>query len=408
MPKKSIAIIGGGSAALMLAATLDNTIFNVTLYEKNKTLGRKFLVAGDGGFNLTHSEEIDSFINKYTPNAFLKQSLLHFTNEDFRAWLQAIGIETFVGTSKKVYPKKGIKPIKVLNAILKVLETNKATIKTKHEWRGWNDEGKLLFNNDLAIEADIIVFALGGASWSVTGSNGTWLPLFEKKSINTEAFRASNCEYTTHWSNSFSEKWQGQPLKNIAITCNEIQKKGEIVITKNGIEGGAIYALSPSLRTQLQTNNCSEVFIDLKPALLEVEILSRLENKGKKNTTELLKTELNLPQICIALLKELVSKDCFNNMKTLANAIKKLPLNINNFGPIEKAISTVGGISLNEVSGNFELNKYPNHFVIGEMLNWDAPTGGYLLQGCMSMGNYLGHYLNNNLNNNINKAINLQ
>jgi uncharacterized flavoprotein (TIGR03862 family) len=392
--KKSIAIIGGGAAALVCAARLDASKYTVTIYEKNAALGRKFLVAGDGGFNLTHSENIDFFIQRYTPNNFLQKFLHLFTNEDLRIWLKKIGIETYVGSSKRVYPVKGIKPIAVLNAILEVLKTKNISIKTRHQWLGWNTAEQLLFENGLTVAADIAIFALGGASWPVTGSTGSWLTLFEKKGISTVPFQASNCGYKVDWEAKFISKFHGSPLKNIALQCSGITKKGELIITKLGLEGGAIYALSAAIRTLLNANQVATIYMDLKPDLSVTEIITKLNTTGKKNVTAILKNKLHCTDVVIALLKNLLSKEEFTNIVILANKIKNLPIPITNFGAIDKAISTVGGIALTAVTEHLELQQLPHHYVMGEMLDWDAPTGGYLLQACFSMGYYVAQRLN--------------
>jgi hypothetical protein len=393
--KKQIVIIGGGISAYLLASTLDVEKFAVTIYEKNKTTGRKFLVAGKGGFNLTHSEQIETFIKKYTPTDFLENSLRNFTNTDFRNWLDSIGIPTYIGSSKRVYPKEGIKPIDVLNAILKHLKEKGISIKYEHTFSDWDKNNHPIIN-DKSIQADYTIFCLGGASWKITGSDGTWLDTFSKKDIKTVPFQASNCGFEIDWKSSFIEKNEGIPLKNIAISCDEKNQKGEAVITKFGLEGNAIYGLSPKIRKLLNQHKKAIIFIDLKPSLTLENVHSKIIASIYKNTTQILKKELKLSSAQIDLLKIYLSKESYLNTKILSENIEKFPLEITNTAPIDEAISTVGGIDLNAVSNNFELKKIPNQFCIGEMLDWDAPTGGYLLQGCASMGFSLGQYLNKN------------
>jgi uncharacterized flavoprotein (TIGR03862 family) len=393
--KKNIAIIGGGAAALMLAASLHTEKYTVSIYEKNAALGRKFLVAGDGGFNLTHSENINDFTKRYTPASFLQKAIQSFTNNDFIDWLHHIGIPTFVGTSNRIYPIKGMKPIEVLQAFIKILKDNNVIIHTKYNWTGWNENGHLIFENKEPIKTDIVLFALGGASWKVTGSTGEWLPLFTNKNIKTLPFQASNCAYYINWKEEINKIYEGKPLKNIAITCNDNTKKGEVVITKNGLEGGAIYALSPQIRNQLNTLEKAIIFMDLKPNFSINQITKKLQEKGNKSITDTLKNVIKLSSASIGLLKCYVTKMEFNNMEILASKIKHIPIEITGAAPIDEAISTVGGIAIEEVNENFELLKLPNHYVIGEMLNWDAPTGGYLLQACMSVGHYVATHLNN-------------
>ena len=395
--KKSIAIIGGGAAALILAAELDTLLFDITIYEKNAALGRKFLVAGDGGFNLTHSEMPELFISRYTPASLLENYFSSFTNTDLRNWLNNIGIKTFVGSSKRVFPLKGIKPIDVLTAILNVLKKKNISIKTKHNWKGWNKNNELVFktnNQLLTVKADTTVFALGGASWKITGSDGTWINYFAEKGIDIIPFQASNCAYEIKWPNEFIAIAEGESLKNISLKCNDKEKKGEVVITKLGLEGGAIYALSPEIRKQFNSTGTAQLFLDLKPNLSATEIKNKISNKGNKSLSKHLENELKFNPVQIALVKAVLSKDDFINIDALSQKIKNLPLTITSTAPIDEAISTVGGISLNEIDSNFQLKKLPNHYVIGEMLDWDAPTGGYLLQGCFSMGHYLAKQLN--------------
>lgn len=391
--KKSVSIIGGGPSALMLAAFLDEKKFTVTIYEKNKTVGRKFLVAGKGGFNLTHSEDISEFIKRYTPSNFLKNALLNFTNIDFRNWLNEIGIPTFIGSSKRVYPKESIKPIEVLTAIINHLKNKGVTIKYEHIFSGWNSENNPILNN-IAITSDYTVFSLGGGSWKVTGSDGSWLNTFKEREVETIPFQASNCAYKVNWKWNFIEQNEGKPLKNIAISCTNKTQKGEAVITKFGLEGNAIYGLSPQIRKAINKHKKALIYIDFKPSLTLEKLLSKMITSNQKSTTQILKKELKLSTSQIDLLKTNLSKETYLNINFLAKTIKNFPLEIIDLSPIDEAISTVGGIDLNAINENFEIKNLPNQFCVGEMLNWDAPTGGYLLQACVSTGVYLANYLN--------------
>jgi hypothetical protein len=395
--KKKVAIIGGGTAGLFLAAFLDTNIFDVTIFEKNNTLGRKFLVAGDGGFNLTHSEELATFKAKYTPPSFLDNALDNFSNADLRTWMQSIGIPTFVGSSGRVFPEKGIKPIKVLKCIEAHLKERNVQFEFNKTFTGWNDENALEFNSDEFVKSDYIVFALGGASWQVTGSDGSWLNLFEKKGIEIEPFKPANCAYEINWHSEFIQKHEGQPLKNIAISINNKTQKGEAVITKFGVEGNAIYGLSPGIQTALDSQSEATVYIDFKPTLDFSTLIEKLSGSSF-NISMSLKNNLRLPRTVIDLLKSSLTKEQFIDIKTLAKFIKNFPLKITTAAPIDEAISTSGGISLNAVDSNFELKKLKNHFCIGEMLDWNTPTGGYLIQGCASMGVYLAGSLNERSN----------
>ncbi len=397
--KKTIAIIGAGPASLMLAASLDAALFDITIYEQKKTIARKFLVAGDGGLNITHSEPLESFIQKYTPSDFIKPYLEYFSNADLQIWLQSIGIETFIGTSKRVFPLKNIKPIEVLNAIENAVLKNNVVIKTEHKWLGWNDNNAFIFENKEKIEsvnASIIVFGLGGASWTKTGSDGSWAQLFSLKNIEIIPFQASNCAFKIEWANEILAEIEGKALKNISVTCNDSTILGEAVLTKFGIEGNAIYAHSNAIRNQINQNGFADIYLDFKTNLSLESIENKLNQPKKSNTsfTKHIENQLNLTKQQMVLLKKFLDKESFNNIEILAKTIKFFPFQLTDLAPIDEAISIVGGVSLSEINTDFELKKLPNHYCIGEMLNWDAPTGGYLLQACFSMGKYLANSLN--------------
>ena len=392
--KKSVSIIGGGPAALILAALLDCEKFKVTVYEKNKTLGRKFLVAGKGGFNLTHSEPIAELIARYTPPHFLKKALLDFDNDDFRKWIGTIGIPTYIGSSKRVYPERGIKPITVLNAILDVLEKQGVAIQYQHTWTGWTSNDDLVFNATTEIKSDYTIFALGGGSWKITGSDGTWLDLFEQQDIAIVPFQSSNCAYRVDWPEDFISEHEGSPLKNIAISCLNKKQKGEVVITRFGLEGNAIYALSPQIREELESQQKATIVLDMKPTVSYEDLLQKIKKSTFKKTSETLQKEIKLSPAQIGLLKKYLSKETYLNPALLAQNIKKLSIEITGSGLLNDAISTTGGIQLNAVDENFQLKDKKSNYCIGEMLDWDAPTGGYLLQACFSMGMHLARHLN--------------
>ena len=392
--KKSVAIVGGGPAALLSAAFLDSNKFSVTIYEKNKSLGRKFLVAGKGGFNLTHSESVEQLINRYAPSDFLNGALLNFDNEALRKWLNDIGIPTYVGSSKRVYPEKGIKPIEVRNAVENVLKERGVSIQFEHNWTGWNENNHLVFNGETEVKSDFTVFALGGGSWKVTGSDGTWLDIFEKQGLDVIPFQPSNCAYEINWPEKFITKNEGEPLKNIEVSCLDKSQKGELVITKFGLEGNAIYALSPQIREELNSKHSARVFLDLKPMLTSDALLEKFKKSNLKNTTDILRTALNLSPAQIGLLKAYTSKETFLNPELLVASIKNLEIEIIGSTPLDEAISTTGGLSLKAVDKSFQLKKRKNTYCIGEMLDWDAPTGGYLLQSCFSMGVHLAKHFN--------------
>jgi uncharacterized flavoprotein (TIGR03862 family) len=397
MTKRSIAIIGGGPAAMMFACSIDSNKYAVTLYEKNSALGRKFLVAGKGGFNLTHSENLNEFAKRYYPQDFIIPFLTNFSNVDFTKWLADIGIETYTGTSKRIFPVKGIKPIEVLKAIENKIALNNIKIRYNHTWNGWSTNGLLLTDKDkqIVVKADLVVFALGGNSWKVTGSEGNWTSYFNSKSIATNSFYPSNCAYKIAWPENVIKLISGKPLKNCKFTCGDTSKTGEAVLTDFGIEGSGIYALSQSIRKQLLKNKIANLTIDFKPELLLEEIKRRLYNKGNFSVKDVLLKKIKLSELQIQLLKNCTSKEEYNQAETISRLIKCYPLALIDFAPLDEAISTVGGISLQEINYDLELKKLPGHYCIGEMLDWDAPTGGYLLQACFSMGKFLADRLNN-------------
>lgn len=391
-----MAIIGGGTAGLFLAAFLNTKLYDVTIFEKKYSPGRKFLVAGDGGFNLTHSEELSTFKSRYTPVSFLDNALEHFGNADLRAWLLDLGVPTFVGSSGRVFPEKGIKPIAVLRTIEAHLIKRNVQFKFNKTFTGWDKENSLEFNSNEIIKSDYVVFALGGSSWKVTGSDGSWLNIFNKMGIDTVPFRSSNCAYQIKWDEMFIRNHEGKPLKNISISLNNKNQKGEAVVTKFGIEGNAIYGLSPQIQAALAVHNEVEVYIDFKPTNNLENLIQKISD-SKSNFTTTLKDKIKLSRTGIDLLKTTLTKEAFLDIQTLAKFIKYFPLKIIGSAPIDEAISTSGGVNLHAVDSNFELKKLKNHFCIGEMLDWDAPTGGYLIQASASMGVYLAHQLNNKL-----------
>jgi len=395
--KKKIAIVGGGACALILACELDPEKFDVSVFEGNPALGRKFLVAGEGGLNLTHSENESDFILRYTPFSFLKNAFSNFSNNDFVKWINGVGIKTYVGSSRRVFPERGVKPIEVLNAILKKAE-RRSKLYLKHRLIDFSMQGHLVFEIEKVkkeISTDLVIFCLGGASWPVTGSTGEWAALFKTKGIKINPFLSSNCSFEIHWPETIKTKIEGKILKNISITCENKTHFGEVVLTRFGIEGSGIYPLSPQIRSQLANQKSAKIHVDFKPGLSLEKIIEKLGKKPQsKNMTEYLKTEIKLSDTQMLVLKEFVSKKDYMNVEKLANTVKKVELVISATGPLEDAISTVGGVDLSEIDQYFQLKKFPTNFVIGEMLDYDAPTGGYLLQSCFSMGKYLADHLN--------------
>ncbi|WP_405604794.1 NAD(P)/FAD-dependent oxidoreductase [Polaribacter sp. Asnod1-A03] len=391
---KKISIIGGGSAALILGAQIDTKKYKVTIFDQKKKVGRKFLVAGEGGLNLTFNSDLDSFINKYFPSNFIKPILRKFSNKDFIDWLNALDIPTFIGSSNRVFPDLNQKPIEVLNKIVEAVANNNVKFQLDTKWIGWNESGDLCFENLEDVNSDITVFALGGASWKVTGSDSKWSDIFKNKGINIVPFKAANCAFEVIWHKDFINLHEGKPLKNIALSYKNHFSKGELVVSKFGLEGNAIYALSQKIQENLSKENDVVIHLDLKPTMTVAQIKAKLKNSKNSKVTDLLKRVLKLDRTAIGLLKQFTDRNTFSNLDLLAKIIKNVPITLKSSEEINKAISTLGGISLDEIDDNLQFKKFPNSYAIGEMLDWYAPTGGYLLQACFSMGFVLANHLN--------------
>lgn len=378
---KRIIIIGGGPAGLMAATQLLKSDCEILLLDQKASVGRKFLVAGDGGFNLTHSETPSEFRDKYD-SEWIKKTIRQFSNKDWIKFLKQIGIETKVGSSGKIFPVDEIKPIQVLNAWKEFLAPK---VEFVLNTRFLNfDEKQVEVERDGKTEKldfDYLVLALGGKSWPVTGSDGSWVPIFEKKGIEMNELQASNSGLVLY------ENWlgdlEGKILKNIQTTCGNQTCTGDLTITHYGIEGKPAYAINGALRKMEKP-----LFkVDFKPQMTNEKVFEIL--KKAKNPSQGLK-ELKLSEIAIFWIKNFVSKERFLNPKELTKAIKEFPIGIKGFRPIDEVISCAGGVLDTELSESGELNRFPNVFVAGEMIDWDAPTGGYLIQGSVSSGYVAG------------------
>lgn len=375
-----IAIIGGGPAGLMAADTLAPQA-QVDLYEHGKHPGRKFLVAGQGGFNLTNAAEGDELLQHYAPAGFLDEALRHCGTGELRAWFSELGIGTFAGTSGRVFPAKGIKPIDVLERIrTRVLERG-VQVHTEHAFTGFGPDGRVLVedrNGPVTLDVDRVIFALGGASWPVTGSTGIWPPLFRAIGVDVLPFRSANCGLEIGWPATVLAH-EGKPLKNVRITAGDRSAWGEATITRHGLEGNAIYPVVPAIR-----DGAMQLHIDLKPDSTTQRLVDRIGQKSPKHFGEA--TGLNRAQL--ALVKAFTPKDVFSSPQQFAEHIKDLHLPVTGLRPVGEAISTVGGIPTEALNADFSLKQHPRFFTIGEMVDWDAPTGGFLLQGCFAMGRW--------------------
>ncbi len=386
MQRKVIAIIGGGPAGMMAADVLA-PFHEVHVYEHGKSVGRKFLVAGQGGFNLTNCAEGSALLTHYSPPGFLDEALTAFGPTELRAWLQEVGIGTYVGTSGRVFPTKGIKPIEVLQAIRDRLVVRGVKFHLEHVFDGFDAGPRPIIENSegrSSLDADFVLFALGGASWPVTGSTGIWPALFSSIGIEAAPFRSSNCGINVHWPERFITAHAGKPLKNIRVTVGNKSMLGEATITEHGLEGNAIYPVVPMLRDAL--DNGMEVFLhlDLKPNNTEDQLLQKLAGTASKEFAE----ALNLDRAQMALVKAFTPKERYPSPADLVHDVKDLRLPVTGLRPLSEAISTVGGISTTDLTPAFAFKRFPHLFAIGEMVDWDAPTGGFLLQGCFAMGQH--------------------
>ncbi len=382
-------IIGGGPAGLMAAEVLASGGAHVVIFDRMPSLARKFLMAGRGGLNLTHSEPFEDFMRRYGARAEnLRPAIEAFPPERLRAWCEGLGVATFVGSSGRVFPQS-LKASPLLRAWLRRLGELGVEVRLRHSFSGWDEEGRILFASTggeaVAIEADATVLALGGASWPRLGSDGGWREILARRGVSISPLEPANCGFEISWSAHLRERHAGTPLKNIALTFGEQRVRGECVLTAEGIEGGAVYALSARWRDAIARDGEAIVHLDLKPDT-DASALSRklAAPRGKASLANHLRKQAGLSGAALALLHEIAAP--FADASKLAAHIKALPLRLRAARPIERAISTAGGVAFSELDENYMLRRIPGVFCAGEMLDWEAPTGGYLLQASFATG----------------------
>lgn len=354
------------------------------------TAARKFLMAGKSGLNITHSEPFDQFVNKYGKDtSLIKPALDHFTPQQIVQWMNGLGIETFVGSSGRVFPKE-MKASPLLRNWLKLLETQGVTLHTGYTWKGWTSSGKLVFDSpegDTHCTPYCTILALGGASWSRLGSKGDWTDTLAEKAVHLAPFQPANCGFNIKWSAHFKERFAGLPVKNVTIFIGGQHKQGEFVITENGVEGSLIYAVSASIRDTLQSDENPTIRLDLAPQYSSSQLLDRLrKSRGKRTLSNFLRKQTGIDGVKLGLLYEFSGKDTMQNPETLTNAIKGLTILIDSTRPIDEAISVAGGVCFNNLNENLMFRNMPGLFCAGEMIDWEAPTGGYLITACMAQG----------------------
>ncbi|WP_441239281.1 NAD(P)/FAD-dependent oxidoreductase [Bradyrhizobium sp. 930_D9_N1_4] len=389
-----IAVIGAGPAGLMAAEVLAQGGARVTVYDAMPSAGRKFLMAGRGGLNLTHSEPLPQFMARYreaTPK--LGPAIEAFSPDALRAWSEALGEPTFVGSSGRVFPK-AFKASPLLRAWLRRLDAAGARFAFRHRWSGWDASGRLLFrtmNSDRSVEAEATVLALGGASWPRLGSDGGWADILAAKGIAISKLRPANSGFTLAWSDVFRDRFEGQPLKGVALTVGAHTVRGEAMITRSGIEGGAIYALSAELREAVLGLGQATLTIALRPDLDATSLTTRLSGtRGKQSLANFLRKAAQVSPVGIGLMQEAAMASgrplAAFSPADLAKLINAIPVQLTGVAPIERAISTAGGVTFDELDEHFMIRKLPGVFAVGEMLDWEAPTGGYLLQASFATG----------------------
>lgn len=388
MPK-SVAMIGGGPAGLMAAEHLAGKGHAVTVYDAMPTVGRKFLLAGKSGLNITHAEDYARFVTRYgAANSRLRPVLDLMTPEAIRVWAAGLGTETFIGSSGRVFPTV-MKASPLLRAWLKRLEGMGVAILTRHRWTGF-DGGALIFDTpegQKRITSDATLLALGGASWPKLGSDAAWVPVLEAEGVEITPLRPANCGFDCDFSESFDTRFSGQPIKSVKATSAAGTTQGEFVISKGGIEGSLIYAHSAALRDALNRDGHATLILDLAPGRTVERLSTDLARQDRKASfSTRLKKATGLDGVKLALLREVVPEVSSLSPDYLASRIKTLPLPVKRPRPIAEAISTAGGVSLDAIDDDFMLKVQPGTFVAGEMLDWEAPTGGYLLTACFATG----------------------
>ena len=399
---KTICVIGGGPAGLMAAERLSARGYLVRIYDQMPTVGRKWLMAGKSGLNITHTEDTQSFLQRYDTAAdWMRPMLESFGADAVRRWADGLGAETFVGSSGRVFPK-AMKGSPLLRNWIARLKAQGCLFHTAHSLHDISDTGTVAFKTGketVQTRADGIILALGGASWPRLGSDAAWVSLLRKKGIQITPFAPVNCGFDVDWSEAFCTQYAGCVIKNVIVYTRDTHhthhtlgayKKGDVVISYYGVEGGTLYAVSKKLRDRLP----EPMLVDMLPDLNRTQIRDRLKrSRGKNSLSNHLRKTLKLDKIKLALLRECVSKDVMENPDRLAQALKALPVKIRSPRPLAEAISVSGGIALSELDNRLQLHNLPGVYAAGEMLDWDAPTGGYLITACLAQGHWVGTHL---------------
>ncbi|MGB9130483.1 MAG: TIGR03862 family flavoprotein [Thiobacillus sp.] len=398
---KTVAVMGGGPAGLMAAEMLAQGGVQVDLFDAMPSLGRKFLLAGVGGMNITHSEPFDAFVSRYGSRAAAIQPLLEaFSPTALREWSHGLGVETFVGSSGRVFPKD-MKAAPLLRAWLHRLREVGVRFHVRHRWLGWSEDSALRFGapvGELIVKADAVVLALGGGSWAKLGSDGAWVPLLAQRGVKVSPLLPSNCGFDVAggWSEHLKRRFAGQPLKTVALRFTDAagvahDRKGELMLSDTGVEGSLVYALSAPLRDTIAAQGAVTVQLDLAPdKTLERVIAEVTHPRGARSLSSHLQSRAGIKGVKMALLREILSLAQLNDPVQLAHAIKSLPITLAAPRPLDEAISSAGGVRFEVLDEKLMLRDLPGVFCAGEMLDWEAPTGGYLLTACFASGRVAG------------------
>ena len=392
--KTQIAVIGAGPAGLMAAEIVAQAGVQVTVYDAMPSVGCKLLMAGRGGLNLTHSEALPQFLNRYgQAMPQLAAAITAFPPDALRRWSDALGQPTFVGSSGRVFPS-AFKSSPLLRAWLRRLDGLGVQFELRHRWQGWSRNGRLAFRTpegERTVDAGATVLALGGASWPRLGSDGAWAETLSALGVAVSPLRPANCGFAVAWSEIFRDRFEGQPLKGAALSFGARAARGEAVMTRTGIEGGAVYALSAALREAIDAAGQATLRIALRPDLARGDLVRRLSMpRGKQSVANWLRKTVHLAPVGIGLLQEAATASAVSlaslSPADLADWINAVPVELNGVAPIARAISTAGGIAFDGLDADFMIRRLPGTFAAGEMLDWEAPTGGYLLQACFATG----------------------